>query len=73
MGVLCLETRVGPPLPGNLGPLAWLGGRHTILYKRKKMLHRIFGHMYGVLNEVYLQIFFVWMGCKSRDEFNEPI
>ena len=61
MGVLCLETRVGPPLPGNLGPLAWLGDRHTINRKpckrKKKKSHRMFEHMYEVLNEVYLQNF----------------
>ena len=30
------------------------------------------GHMHRVLNEVYLQFFFERMGCKSRDESNEP-
>ena len=37
----------------------------------KKTSHRMFRHMYGVLNEIYLQIFFAWMDCKSRDESNE--
>ena len=32
----------------------------------------MFGHMHGVLNKIYLQFFFAQMGCKSRDEFNEP-
>ena len=37
----------------------------------KNLSHRIFRHTYGVLNEVYLQNFFAWMSCKSRDESNE--
>ena len=39
--------------------------------KRKKISHRIFGHMRAVQNEVYLQKHFAWMDCKSRDESNE--
>ena len=31
----------------------------------------MFGQMYRVLNEIYLQNFFVWMGYKSRNESNE--
>ena len=38
----------------------------------QKTPHGMFGYMHGVLNKIYLQIFFVRMGCKSRDESNEP-
>ena len=42
--------------------------RETIICKKKLVMEFC---EFEILNEVYLQIFFAQMGCKSRDESND--